>query len=110
MSKKDFILLTVLFLIFIAIVLISLFLVINIEKIYYWYLLISWVILIWKLKLGSGFSLGFALLLFIISVLIALLNFADIAEIIMRISFTGFLIGIFQAFIECLRNEKSASP
>lgn len=108
MLKKDFLLLIFLFLAFLGIVSASIFLSIAIEKIYYWYLFIAWIVLIWKFKLGSGFSLGFGLLLFLISVFITIFGFVNAAEIIMRISFTGFLIGILQAFIEYNRNKNSA--
>ncbi len=78
----------------------------SISLIFYWMFLIAWLwaILIWKLT--SNFSLKFVFTLTIIGMFIFTIGLADISEVILRLGFVGWLVGIVQALIEYKRNEK----
>lgn len=63
-------------------------------------IIIIWVLGIIIYKKNSDYALIPAFLLFLVSALLTVFNLRDIAELIMRISFIGWIIGIFGALIE----------
>lgn len=66
----------------------------------YWWVLLGWLFLIWQLKIDSRITLLIAMILFLVSATTTVLNFKFLAEVIMRFSFTGLMIGFVQALIE----------
>lgn len=69
-------------------------------EIIYWVILIFWVLILLVLKKDSSISLKIALTLFLLAAVLTVFNLQNLAEPVMRISFIGWLIGIFQALIE----------
>ncbi len=59
-----------------------------------------WILAIIFFKKDSSYSLIPAFFLFLVSAFFAVFNLMDISEQIMRISFIGWIIGIFHALIE----------
>ena len=68
-----------------------------------------WILGIIILKKNSNYALIPAFLLFLVSVFFTVFNLMDIAEQIMRISFIGWIIGIFHALIEYKRGRFTQS-
>lgn len=75
-------------------------------EIVYWFILISWIILIRVSKKDSGITLKIAFILFFIAAVLTVFNLRLIAEPIMRVSFIGWLIGLFHALIEHIKQPK----
>lgn len=76
-------------------------------EIIYWVIFIIWIVLIWKFKRKSEFSLYIAAAFWVGGVLMYFINL-NLAENIMRISMLGWLIGIFVALVEYIKSEKKA--
>ncbi len=76
----------------------------SVSSLIYWMILIGWLFSIWNFKLKSSFSLKTAFILFIVSAFIVTFGFTLIGELVMRISFIGWMIGGAHAFIEYNRN------
>lgn len=72
----------------------------------YWLILFLWVGGIFYLKKDSRFALYPAFVLFIVSAVLTVIGFRNVAEPIMRVSFIGWLIGIFMALIEYKRSTR----
>lgn len=104
-TKINFTICFVLLILFLGIVFISFSLRVSLERISYWYILLAWLILIWRFRLNSGLSMKLGLLLFILSATSYLTTLVNISEVLMRLSLIGFLIGILQAFFEYLKNR-----
>lgn len=75
-------------------------------EIAYWAILIIWILIIKVLRWDSGVSLKIAFVLFLISAALTVLTLSSVAETVMRVSFIGWLIGIFQALIEYIKQPK----
>ena len=75
-------------------------------NIVYWLILIAWIVSIRVFKKDSDITLKIALVLFTIAAILTILNLRSIAEPIMRVSFIGWLIGIFQALIEYIKKAE----
>lgn len=76
-------------------------------EIVYWLILIAWIIVIKILKIDSGKSLLTAFILFILAATMTVFNLRDWAEPIMRVSFIGWIIGIYQALREYIKQSKT---
>lgn len=66
----------------------------------YLVIIIFWILGIIIYKKNSSYALIPAFCLFLVSAFFAVLNLMDVAEQIMRISFIGWVIGMFHALIE----------
>lgn len=77
----------------------------QIFSLIYWWLLVFIISLIWNFKLRSGYILWIALFLFLVSALFVAISLREIAEITMRISFLGWIIGLIQSFVEYKKLE-----
>jgi len=77
-------------------------------EIVYWYILLSWIAIIWFSKKTSNFAFYPAFILFLISAVLTVVGLRSLAEPIMRVSFIGWLIGIFKALIEYKKLTKSS--
>lgn len=75
-------------------------------EIVYWIILIVWIAMNWIYKKDSGFSMKIALACFVIAAALTVFNFRVVAEPVMKISFIGWMIGIFQAISEYVRKPK----
>jgi hypothetical protein len=75
-------------------------------EIIYWIILIVWSIVAKVSKKDSGATLKVAFVLFLVSALLTILNIKDLAETVMRVSFIGWLIGLFQALREYIKQNK----
>lgn len=69
-------------------------------SIIYWLTLFGWLFLIWNYKLESYQSLLPAFIFFVFGALLTVFGLFGIAEIFMRISLMGWLVGIVQALTE----------
>lgn len=72
----------------------------------YWMVLIFWILIVKNLKHDSGVTLKYALVLFVVSATFTVFDIRNIAEPIMRVSFIGWVIGIIQALIEYIKENK----
>lgn len=72
----------------------------------YWFILFAWVAVMWFSKKTSNFALYPAFVLFLISAVLTVIGLRSLAEPVMRISFIGWLIGIFKALIEYKKSSK----
>ena len=72
----------------------------------YWLILFSWVAVIWFSKKTSNFAFYPAFVLFIIAAVLTVFGLRSLAEPIMRISFIGWLIGIFKALMEYKKSNR----
>lgn len=77
-------------------------------EIAYLLILIVWIILIRALRKDSGLSLKIAFILFIVAAVLTVFSLQNLAEPIMRVSFIGWLIGIFGALIEYRKLNSSS--
>jgi uncharacterized membrane protein len=68
--------------------------------------LIALILAIFIWKLTSNFSLKFAFILTLCGMLFATVNISNLAEVILRLGFVGWIVGIIQALVEYLRDEK----
>lgn len=69
----------------------------------YWWILAFTIFWIWTFKLSSGFILWVAFLIFILSALSVIVGQRSIGEILMRVSFLGWIIGLIQSMVEYKR-------
>ncbi|OGM20073.1 hypothetical protein A2955_02430 [Candidatus Woesebacteria bacterium RIFCSPLOWO2_01_FULL_37_19] len=76
---------------------------ISVLSLIYWMILAGLLTIIIEKKFRSEVSFSWAFGLFFISAALAVLGLNFIAEIIMKISFIGWMIGITQALIEYKR-------
>lgn len=79
----------------------------SISFIFYWMFLVAWIwaILIWKLTSHFSMSVAFALTIF--GIVIFAIGLADIAEVILRLGFVGWIVGTIQAIVEYKKNAKT---
>ena len=75
----------------------------SVSSYLYWLILIGWIFAILKLNFQSFVSLSVAFILFVFSAMMVILDFKELGETIMRISFIGWLVGLSQALIEYKR-------
>ncbi len=75
----------------------------------YWLVLLFLIVVV-SLKFDAEFYFLFALSLFGVSVIFLLLGLGEIAEISLRISFIGWLVGIGQALVEYKGEHDKKSP
>jgi len=73
---------------------------ISVMSIIYWMVLPGWLTIVIEKKFKSDVSFSWAFGLFLISAVLAVFGLRYLAEIIMKISFIGWMIGITQALIE----------
>lgn len=72
----------------------------------YWIILGLFIFTAWFLKLGSRKVLLFSFALFIVAGLLTTFKIIYVAEIIMRISLLGWIVGFIQAIFEyCFKNK-----
>lgn len=76
-------------------------------EIVYWVILFVWIASIKILKKDSEITLKIAFILFILAAILTIVNLRNIAEPIMRVSFIGWMIGIFHALIEYIKQSKT---
>lgn len=74
-----------------------------VEQLTYWCISIFTVFMIWNFKLGSGFMLWAAFLIFVLSGLLVLVGLNSIGETLMRLSLLGWIIGIIHSMLEYKR-------
>ena len=73
---------------------------ISVISIIYWLILAGWLMIIIEKKLRSDVSFSWAFSLFLISAAMAIFGLRYLSEILMKISFIGWMIGIPQALTE----------
>lgn len=107
MKKNKYILLSILWLIGS----IALFMLVKLspflKPLFYWWILGLFIIIIWLFKLPSIWSLLFSFGLFILAGLLTTFGTTNLAELIMRISLIGWLVGFTQSFLEYLFKKAS---
>lgn len=69
----------------------------------YWWILVFTIFMIWNFKLGSGFILWVAFLIFMLSALFVSIGLRSVGETLMRVSFLGWIIGLVQSAVEYKR-------
>ncbi len=72
----------------------------------YWLILLGWIIAIRQFKIDSEGTFILTFLFFIIAATVTLFGQEMPAEIIMKISFTGLIIGFFQALTEYKKSDR----
>jgi len=72
----------------------------SVESMIYWWIMIFYTFMIWQFRLDSKVTICGALSLFILSALLTSIGLKSIGEIIMCISFLGWVIGLIQSFVE----------
>jgi hypothetical protein len=83
---------------------------VSVSSAIYWLILFGWISSVLSLKLESSSSLFIALILFVISAVLAALGLKNAGEPVMRISFIGWLVGIGQALVEYkMEHDKKSS-
>lgn len=75
----------------------------------YWWVFFGLVFLIWKLKINSTGSLLLTLFFFAIAFSVTVFGLDILAEIVMRVSFIGLMIGFIQALREYKKIDKQES-
>lgn len=75
-------------------------------EITYWIILGVWIVAIWVLRKKASLSMKIALYLFIAAAALTVFGFRNPAELVMRVSFIGWLVGISQAIREYVRESK----
>ena len=73
---------------------------IFISPLTYWMVLIGWLFFVCEKKLKSNQSFKVGFVLFVISSFLVICGLRFIPEVVMKISFIGWLMGIVQASIE----------
>jgi len=79
----------------------------SVLPIIYWMILAIWVIVAINKKLRSDNSFFWAFGFFVISAVFGIFGARFVSEIIMKISFIGWVIGIVQALMEYKKDQKS---
>lgn len=77
------------------------------EFLIYWWVLVGLIFGIWLFRLNIKFLLWGAFLLFLFSALFVTVGLQIVAEILMRLSFTAFLVGIMFALLPFVSTERS---
>lgn len=77
-----------------------------IASLIYWLILMLFIFTIWLFKISSKIVLPISFGLFIIAGLLTTFNLTIMAEMIMRISLLGWLIGVIQAIFEYLFEKR----
>lgn len=72
---------------------------IKTEFLIYWWMLVSLIFGIWLFRLNIKFLLWGSFLLFLFSALFVTVELQIVGEILMRLSFTSFLVGIVFALL-----------
>jgi ABC-type Fe3+ transport system permease subunit len=73
----------------------------------YWTVLVGWLYVNYERKIKSKKSFVLAFGFFVISAVFGIFGARFVSEIIMKISFIGWVIGIVQALIEYKKDQKS---
>lgn len=107
MKKNKFILLSTLWLIGSIALFVLVKLNPSLDSLFYWWILGLFIIIIWLFKLPSIWLLLFSFGLFILAGLLTTFRTAHLAELIMRISLVGWLVGFTQSFFEYLFKKTS---
>lgn len=76
----------------------------SVERYIYWIIFILWITIIHR-RFEPKLSLALALFLLVCGFLLRTLSLNTIAEVLLRISFLGWLAGIFQAFAGILNKD-----
>lgn len=71
----------------------------------YWWVLLSWIFFITRLKIKSTISFILSFLLFILSIFFTTFSLNFLAEILMRVSFLILIIGYIQVLIKYKQDE-----
>lgn len=72
----------------------------SISPFLYWLLLAGGIIILWIFKWGSTLTLSGAFVLFVISAFFTISGERVVSEILMRMSFLGWVVGLGQVLIE----------
>lgn len=72
----------------------------SISNYMYWVIFVTWIYIIAAFKVESRTSLVIAFVLYIAASFITIVGGDGYAEIIMRVSFMGWVLGIMQALLE----------
>ena len=80
---------------------------IFISPLTYWMILVGWLCINYERKIKSRNSFVLAFSLFIISAVFGIFEARFVSEIIMKISFIGWVIGIVQALVEYKKTQKA---
>lgn len=75
-------------------------------EIIYWVILTAWIAAIWLLKKKASLSMKIALAFFVLAAILTVVGLRNLAEPLMRVSFIGWLVGIFQAIKEYAREPE----
>lgn len=75
-------------------------------EIIYWIILTAWIAAIWLLKKKASLSMKIALAFFVLAAILTVVGLRNLAEPLMRVSFIGWLVGIFQAIKEYVREPE----
>lgn len=78
----------------------------NVESLIYWWILFGLIFITWQNHITGKILLGVAFFLFIVSAVFVTLTLNSIAEVIMRLSFTFWLLGFGKAILEFKRDKK----
>jgi len=76
----------------------------SISFLFYWMYLIALILVILIWKLTSDFSLKLAFILTLCGMFFAIFNISNLAEVILRLGFVGWIVGIIQAAVEFRKN------
>lgn len=79
------------------------------ESILYWWLLLGWVYYVFVNKGNNPKTLFTAFILFIVGVILKVFNLNNMAEVAMRISLIGWLVGIGQTLVEYKKENDKKS-
>lgn len=69
----------------------------SLESVIYWIILLLWADAVWYFKLRESYTFILAFILFVISAIFSIFGLFVFSEVIMRISFIGWVIGMIQA-------------
>lgn len=70
----------------------------------YWLIFVAWILYSYFARKGSQYHLWIAFILFLISALLKIVSFNEIAQPIMAVSLLGWFIGITLALRDYRRN------
>ncbi|KKQ98131.1 MAG: hypothetical protein UT23_C0005G0054 [Candidatus Woesebacteria bacterium GW2011_GWA1_39_12] len=71
----------------------------------YWLIFVGWLAIVYRFKGNSGFSLKPAMTLLVVASLLIIFGVREIGEILMKISFVGWMVGIGQSLYEKWRSS-----
>lgn len=80
---------------------------IAVSSLTYWMIFVGWVYVTINKKFKSNVTFNIAFTLFFMASLFTIINMRVVGEIIMKLSYIGWLIGAFQALIEYKKKENN---